>query len=89
MFLLRGDSKTERMPRWGMLVLFAVLNVLSGFANAENFRFYFLLPEDRDWQAATPMLSADGGVTGTAMHMPHAGNYLVKVGGNIRKVQVK
>ena len=67
MFLLRGDSKAERMPRWGMLVLFAVLNALCGFANAENFRFYFLLPEDRDWQAATPMLSTDGGVTGTAM----------------------
>ena len=30
-------------------------------------RFYFLAPDDKDWVSATPMLSSDGGATGTAM----------------------
>ena len=36
-------------------------------AAIQSTKFYFLLPEDKDWQSATPMLSSDGGATGIAM----------------------
>ena len=36
-------------------------------ASSQGTKFYFLMPEDKDWQSATPMLSSNGGVSGDAM----------------------
>ena len=36
-------------------------------ASSQATKFYFLMPEDKEWQSAKPMLSADGGATGTEM----------------------
>ena len=37
-------------------------------ASSQATKLYFLMPEDKDWQSAKPMLSADGGVTGVEMN---------------------
>ena len=36
-------------------------------AASQATKFYFLMPEDKDWQSAKPMLSADDGATGIEM----------------------
>lgn len=36
-------------------------------ASAQGTKLFFLMPEDKDWQSATPLFSIDGGATGLAM----------------------
>lgn len=36
-------------------------------ASTQGTKLFFLMPEDKDWQSATPLFSIDGGATGMAM----------------------